>query len=1251
MRWVRAINLQQWAETLPAQTRLPGLIADLIRATARDISDIRFPRDDKGQVRGFDGILEATGVPPYVPNGDSVWEFGVSSGIGKKADSDYAKRTSEMDAKKRKQTTFVFVTPHTWDNPRQDLSEWLAEKRNRDEWKNVELLDGAKLEDWLALCPAVAARFAKYDLRLLPAAGVRSTDEFWEEFVTRFEPRLIEEVLVAGREAQAAELIRGLRATTNRAAFAADTPDEVIAFAIAAIRRADPEVRKFLEARAIVVDTADAARAVCAFIGHIFMPRGDARALAGLLSQSGPTIVSAGGDEKRGNHVLLARPHSTTLGQAFAAMGFSAQQGYDIARRCGRSLAVLARQRPSGTAETPKWVEDAEPLIPALLAGAWQASKDLDKEVLCALAERAAYEEVEAPLRRLKKWTDAPVDQVDDIWSMRASVDAFVNLGHLIGPEHLARFSSALKSVFSTVLTAPTADDVYRPFAQRNDGHSQWLREGLMNTLLHMAVLHDQAEFCVQGSSPREFVNKTVEDLLGLSSDHRLMTGLADNLALLAEAAPIPFLEALERLLEGDAALARPVFDERENFFAPTSPHVGLLWALETLAWDPELLLRVSMCLARLAEIDPQGRLQNRPINSLRSILLTWAPNTNADAEHRKAVLQHIVVHARSISWSLLEKLLPQALDSSDATAEPRFRDFGRGLNAELTFGEVWDFQSFVIRLAAACAGTDASRWRVLIHSMGNFPAQIFSEFFDVLRARLAEMADPARIETWDALRKEINRHRTFAGTDWALPESRLVELDAICEQFKPSDPFIEIAWLFDDWMPDVPGKVNNIGDPMAPVEAARKDALLAFYESAGVGGLAEVAHRAKIKHAFSAGVRSLELPQATLIELLRALLAAGSELDGVAGTVLAEALERFGDEVLQDFQEAIASFRIDAKRVAALFMLLPEGKRTWTIVESFGPDTNRTYWAERHPFFIKGDVEQLLFALEKYVAHSRPMAAIQASSNRLAEVPTLMIVKLLDAAIAEINAAANSVGTMTAHYIERVFDELEKRSDLALEQLARLEFAYLPIIDRRTKPLALHRILVENPKLFVDVIRAVFKRASGDAVDPSESEQRLATSGYRLLESLRIVPGQQVQDVDSDALMAWCTEVRLLAAAIDRTDVTDSRIGHLLARAPASKKDGAWPHESVRRVIEAISSDRLESGIAVERFNMRGVYSKAIGDGGQQERDLAQAARMWAQAMPTSPRTAALLRRIAASWEQHARDADVQAAKDALRD
>ena len=182
----------------------------------------------------------------------------------------------------------------------------------------------------------------------------------------------------------------------------------------------------------------------------------------------------------------------------------------------------------------------------------------------------------------------------------------------------------------------------------------------------------------ITGKTGQQYVNEIIRSLPGLTNNHRLIASLRDELPLLAEAAPDPLLLALEQLLEGDGAAIRPIFNEVHQILAPTSFHTGVLWALETLAWDPSLLPRVTLILARLASIDPGGRLINRPINSLREIFLAWLPNTNASLHQRLASLDLIIRHTPDVAWQLLLKILPHDHDNSMSTSKPRFRNLGR---------------------------------------------------------------------------------------------------------------------------------------------------------------------------------------------------------------------------------------------------------------------------------------------------------------------------------------------------------------------------------------------------------------------------------------------------------------------------------------------------------------------------------------------------------------------------------------------
>lgn len=1251
MRWITALNLQTWADTLGARNVFPAMVADLIRASVQDISMIRFPNGDKGQVRGFDGVLEASGVPPYVPEGFSIWEFGVSADAATKANSDYDKRTREVDEAKRMETTFVFVTPRTWNSTREKLAGWGEEKKNLGHWKDVIYLDGSMVEDWLIRSPAVAAKYARFELSVFPNTGARSTDEFWEEYSTRFSPQLVEQVLLAGREQQAEMLIHKLSTGVSKLPYAADAPDEVVAFAVAAIRSSEPAVRKFLEAKTLIVDTEDAARQVAGISGLTFLPRAQARGLAGYLAQKGPTVVSAGADDKKHDHEVLRRPTSTELGKALSTMGFTEQEGYDLARYCGRSLAVLARQKPSGTAPLPEWLSSADLLLPALLAGSWHASTEADQEILFKLAANNDYATYEAPLRTLTKLQDPPIDHVADVWALRASVDAFVHLGHLIGAEHLARFSEAATTVFGTIVAPPKADEIFRPAAKRvPDNHSSWLRDGMMNTLLHMAVLHEQAEFTVAGKTPQEYVNSVVRGIPGLSSDHRLIASLQDQVPMLAEAAPIPFVEALELLLEGDATGIRPIFDEHKGFIGTHSFHYGMLWGLELLAWDPQMLLRVSLCLARLAAIDPGGSTTNRPINSLRAIYLSWAPNTSATARQRMGVLSNILDSVPSIAWQLITKLLPSSHDFSSPTQQPAFREFGERNTEALTYGVIWESQAFIIDKAIHHAGVDASRWVELIGVISYFPKQSFEGIITALEGVLASTNSEEHFAIWDALRKEINRHRIYLNTDWALPEEALTQLDLLVQRFAPTAAIARSTWLFDDWLPDVAGTAQDDDDPEKAINTARFNAICEVLQESGTPGLVELATKVKLPQYVGYAARDLELDFHAMCKFFYQALHSSKELDVLVSVILAEGVLRFGGEWMAFAKDILLNEHVAPERIANLLMVLDETTDMWGYIKAYGDEVNDAYWQNKHSSFVRSSVEELVFAVNNYLVRNRPLAALDSASRRMSDLPTKLLIQLLDAAVQEINASDSAGGMISLYNIERTFDELRERADAVPSDIAALEFRYLPMLHKRKKPLVLHKLILQQPQLFIDVICAVFKPENRGDEDHTEGAMKLANAAYKLLMGIHTLPGQTDSDIDERALFSWCTDVRRIALNVDREKIVDQRIGAILAHAPVSKIDNGWPHEAVRSVVEKLSSDELERGLVIERFNMRGVYSKAIDEGGDQERELAKQSREWADAMPGWPRTAATLMRISESWQKDAKQADLNAEKAALR-
>lgn len=395
---------------------------------------------------------------------------------------------------------------------------------------------------------------------------------------------------------------------------------------------------------------------------------------------------------------------------------------------------------------------------------------------------------------------------------------------------------------------------------------------------------------------------------------------------------------------------------------------------------------------------------------------------------------------------------------------------------------------------------------------------------------------------------------------------------------------------------------------------------------------------------------RSLEFGFDELGQFFLQVLRAAPNIDVVAGSVLAEGATRFSGQWTQFARETFVHERVAPERVARILTALDDSIQTWNYVQEYGPEVNDAYWRLKHSYFVRGDADELLFGVRRYLEYGRPLAALDAATRRLGELPTTLLVQLLDCAVPELNASARGSGNLSVYNIEHAFDELRKRGDIAPDEIAALEFRYLPVFHLRRQPLVLHNLLVQRPRMFMDAICAVFKPANREPEPVSEGAEKLAVAAYELLTGLQVLPGQDGAEVNYNALLAWCREVRLIAVEVDRVKITDQRIGALLAHAPSSQADGAWPHEAVRAVIEHLASEEVERGLAIERFNMRGVYSKAIGEGGQQERVLAKQCQDWAAAMPASPRTSAMLMGVAESWLREAERADQSAAKESLR-
>ena len=265
----------------------------------------------------------------------------------------------------------------------------------------------------------------------------------------------------------------------NAVSLIADSPDEVLAFSIAAIRRAPANVRLFLEARTLVVESITAGRQLLAGAGLVLFLNNDAAKSPRQFSNVGTTLIPLGRQQRGSGISVLVKPTAYAMSTAMRSMGLEENRALTLARGCGRSLAALARLIPGGSYDPPAWLQNGQKLLPGLLAGAWDASNIRDQEIVQRIAGGVSCSQIEKHARVFLRDADPPFDLEGTVWKVRAPMDAFVRVGPLIGPHDAELLRNAMLAVFAEIEPEPDPDDVVDFLRPKATGYSEWLRDGL----------------------------------------------------------------------------------------------------------------------------------------------------------------------------------------------------------------------------------------------------------------------------------------------------------------------------------------------------------------------------------------------------------------------------------------------------------------------------------------------------------------------------------------------------------------------------------------------------------------------------------------------------------------------------------------------------------------------------------------------------------------------------------------------------
>ncbi len=1244
-------DLKLYASRRESHQVIPEVVSKLVFESAPGFSYCRIPYGDSIGQHGLDGKVETQqGFSSFVPAGRSIWEMGSDQHPRRKATEDFAKRTTgpnPVSAQERAITTFVFVTPRSWDPPSQD--EWLASCAGHG-WMGIQIIDNVRLADWLREFPAIARFLYARMASTRSLDGFRTPREHWDNLrnpIVAGDRALPPEVFLLGREEACLQLDLVTRREINQVVFDAEEPEVAEDFVAAYLADRHAKALPSFADRCLFIwkpecwDSLSHSQRAHVLVANnsLELDESDGHQMhTGALNRGQVVIFQSGGGRPRS--IRLPTPQEGPLGGILRQAGFEEGRVIELASAGSISLQRLKRNL-RGLGNSPSyatWVTATE-LARAMLAGRWRGDSPADQKALEVLTGKP-YPEWTDIIRPVTLLPETPLIQRDERWRFVFRAEAWSTLAPHLSDSDLDNFAKAAVEVLGEEdpkFDLPPEEHYMAAIKEKLPRHSRALRKGIAETLALLGARHEVMT-CTTGRA--EGTARSVVHKLLKGAGWRLWASLGSELPILAEAAPDEFLGALSSALGRAEETFSPIFAMERSGVSGWNYMSGILWALEDLAWDPRCHARAVVALGELATLDPGGGWANRPINSLANIFLPWLPQTCAPLPTRLAAIRALIRDEPPVAWKLLTALLPTLRGASNGTFRPIWR---RIIPADWTpqaandYGE--QIQAYAA-LAIEMATSDISRLEELIGRLAELPDIIRAHVLEELSSEaIRSLPEGRRFPLWNALCDLVIKHRKFATMRWALDAASVAVIEQTAKALAPQSPRYRYRRLFPKHDAVLFTENKNFHEQIESLRQTRRAAIRDMLAQGLFGDIEEIAAAAPAP--WDVG-EALGLEGNTEIDaaMLPAHLVR-SEV-GISPFAFGYVSHRFFNGGQWKWADNVVDRLKNPVDLAEFAALLPFGPNTWSRVAAWLGDREGDYWrsakvgpAERSDDYLE--------AAQKFLSYGRSAAALSCLWQVVhAQHPFPH--SLAESVLAEILASSDQAKIVDQHALTEVIRWLQNNPDVDPEVLVSIEWAYLSLLDHELSvgPWGIERRMASDPAYFCAKIRLLYN--SEKEIEPEPEPEGNATSEesekaqrtLKVVLNWRTVPGTNALGVfDPVAFRTWMMTAHGIASESGHLPATMDAIGRVLGYAPADP-DGLWIHRAIADALDARDADTLRRAFYAAKFRERGVF---VATGGTEELELAASFHQRADELELAGyiRLGATIRQLAQDYERDA--------------
>lgn len=843
-------------------------------------------------------------------------------------------------------------------------------------------------------------------------------------------------------------------------------------------------------------------------------------------------------------------------------------------------------------------------------------------------------------LREILQSPDTPLTLKNGKWGVKDRKILWQKLGPRIFNKDLENFKNIAVTIlkekdpkFDLPREQRFAASIYGKILTYSNNIRRGVAEGL-------ALLGTQPEALINCSKTRaeDTAILTVREVLN-SSDWRLWGTLDTLLPTVAEAAPTEFLNAVERELQSSPCPFDMLFLEEGDGITGGSNISGLLWALETLAWDKEYIVRSCALLGNLASRDPGGQYSNRPSNSLTEILLPWKPHTTANFDKRKAVMKTLEKEDHSVAWKLALSLLPNQKRISSGSYKPKWREIiPDDGDIKISHKEYWDQILFFSECAVSMAKDDINKLSELVNYLDDLPKPSFDKLLKYLSSdKIINKPEEERLEIWEKLVNLIKKHKAHHEAKWALNSDELSKIESVAKKITPVNPMNSHHRLFNTGIYDLYDGEGDWKEQQLRLEELRDQAIREILEYNDINAVLEFAE--SVESPFDVGY---SLSHVTDISIDNTIIPEYLITDN-------KKLQEFVIGFVKNRQRCLGWVWVDEldkskwskSQISTFLSYLPFNDEAWERASTFLKDYEGDYWRKTYVIPDRKD-SNIELAVDKLIKYGRPNAAIYCLYVQYFEKKLLDKSRTVNALLSAV-ASKESSNTMDIYHVQELIKALQNDPDIDHDELFRVEWAYLPILDRLhgISPKELESQLTSDSAFFCDLISRIYLSSKGKKSDKkiSESDKAIAENAWRLLDMWQKPPGTQADgSFSGNKFNEWLNETKETCIKSGHLEVALIHVGKVLFYCPTDP-GGLWINETVANELNKMDNDKMLNGYATEIINSRGAHF--VDPTGEPERKLAEEYRGKADDLENAGyhRFAASLKNVAKSYEREAEE------------